>query len=104
MYVINDLGDCSGYEALTPTTSKGFTAAKINAQSAFSNQTVKAVMVKPEDYQIRFRMDGTAPTATVGMDLEAGGVLTITGHTNISKFRCIDTSDGASTVHCMFFV
>lgn len=50
----------------------------------------------------RFRYDGTSPTATVGMILNAGVILPIET-TPLSSFQIIGTSAGPTTVNISFF-
>jgi len=105
MHVIESLGTCIGYEALNPVTATGFTSTEIKPTTGtFANFKVHAVMVVPESFQIRVRIEGTAPTATVGALIAAGGAFVVEGADNITNFKCIDTASGAATVHCLFFV
>ena len=46
-------------------------------------------LITVETAAVRFRIDGTAPTATVGHVLEAGDVLTLRGIGEIGKFQAI---------------
>lgn len=41
---------------------------------------------------IRFRIDGTAPTSSVGELLDVGDRIEITGYTNIQNFKAIRTT------------
>ena len=85
------------YESVTvSTTAVGLTASKFNAYAAYE---VKAFMTL-ENAQIRWRIDGTAPTSTEGHLLEAGQNLTIEGYKNLSQFRAIrtGTTDGVLKV------
>ena len=104
MYVIEDLGNQYGYEALSPTTSTGFTSSIINPTSGiYQGMSAKAVLIGVETQMIRFRLDGTAPTADNGMPLAALDHYTIKGAENIKNFRCIDTGAGASSVKVLVF-
>jgi hypothetical protein len=47
------------------------------------------VHLSVETASIRFRMDGTDPTAEVGELVEAGGQLTVAGRENVQKLRII---------------
>jgi hypothetical protein len=102
--ILEVLGDNTGYEKLAPTTSTGFTTTLIRPTSGtYQNMTAKAVLIGVETQPIRFRCDGTAPTADEGMYLAANNYYTIVGEQNIRNFHCIDTSAGASSVKCLFF-
>jgi hypothetical protein len=73
------------YEKITVTTGAaiGFT----NVPSRCSE-----VLVICETNDVRFRTDGTDPTSTTGMVLEAGQNILLTGWTNISRFKAIAVS------------
>ena len=104
MYIFEQLGDQVGYEKLAPTTSTGFTATLIKPTSGEKlGYSAKVVRIIPEDYPIRYREDGTAPTATEGPKIDAGTEHLIIGTENITNFRCIDTAAGASSVKCLFY-
>lgn len=60
----------AGYEQITGlSAAKGFTTIPAGTVS---------VMVIPEAQAVRWRCDGTDPTAAVGMPLAVGQVLTLT--------------------------
>ena len=104
MHFIETAGTQSGYEALSPTTSTGFTSTVIKPTSgAFIGQTAKVVWIHVETNPIRVRFDGTAPTAVNGMLVAVGTYWKIVGADNIVNFHCIDTAAGASSVKCLFF-
>ena len=73
------------YESVTVAdTAIGCTAAKAaRAELAF---------ITAETAQMRFRYDGTAPTATEGHVLEPGETLTLKGTLNVQNFLAIRTS------------
>lgn len=104
MITFDTLGDHMGYEKLTPTTATGLTATRILPTSGnFNGILARAVMIRPETNNIRYRIDGTDPTATTGTLLKADDILTLTGTNNLKNFKCIDTGAGASDVHCDFY-
>lgn len=83
------------YEALSvSSTAVGFTAA------TFDNGVKKALMAVGtlEDDSIRFTVDGTTPTSTVGqLVTQASNVsITVCGEKAIRAFRAIRTSGDAS--------
>lgn len=53
--------------------------------------------------QVRFRVDGIAPTADVGHILASGGSYLLRGTTGVKNLRLIDTIAGASTVSVTLF-
>ena len=58
------------------------------------------VVVNTETVGLRWRDDGTAPTATVGMPLDAGATMTYDG--NLSALRLIAQS-GTATVNVAYY-
>lgn len=83
------------YEQLTvANTSIGITAATINSMAACS--------LRLETAQIRFRLDGTAPTSTVGTLLEIGDVLVINNIIDARAARFIRTGavSGVLDINC----
>ncbi|MCK4328801.1 hypothetical protein KAX02_03055 [candidate division WOR-3 bacterium] len=104
MYVIENIGNQVGYEALSPTSATGFTSSIINPTSGvYKGMSAKAVLLGVETNMIRFRMDGTDATADNGMPLPANNFYTIIGAENIKNFSCIDTAVGASSVKVLPF-
>ena len=76
------------FESLTiSSTAVAITATIIDQHHDDALITVEAAAV-------RFRIDGTAPTATVGHVLEVGDVLELRGMGEIGKFQAI-RRDGA---------
>jgi hypothetical protein len=48
-----------------------------------------AMTICPEGGNIRYRNDGTNPTAAVGMPVVSGDVITLSGHSVLKAFRGI---------------
>lgn len=91
------------YEAITvSTTAVALTATKVRAFDATSTLRTEAkeVLITVETQAVRFRIDGSNPTATEGHVLQPGDSLTIYGLTNIDRFRAIrkDAADGTVRV------
>lgn len=59
------------------------------------------VVLTPETSGLRWRDDGTNPTATVGMPVAAGGTLTYDG--DLTKLKVVSQS-GTSTVNIAYYV
>ena len=79
------------FETITvSTTAIGFTSA------TFGNADVAEVTLDGAD--IRFRLDGTAPTASVGHLLRDGDVLTIRNQTDIANFSAIRNAGANATI------
>lgn len=73
-----------GYQQITSlSSSTGLTVP----------QDAKRALIQAESQQVRWRDDGTAPTASVGMTLDAGSTLAYTG--NLAAIRLIEVSASA---------
>ena len=75
------------YESVTYAASaSGFTASTLTRgdgrQAAYCSGRL-------ETAQIRYRYDGIAPTSSVGLLLEIGDTITVSGFTNLSLFKGI---------------
>ncbi len=82
------------FETLTiSSTAVAITAGNID-------QHHDDALITVETAAVRFRIDGTAPTATVGHILEVGAVLELRGMGEIGKFQAIrrDGSDATLQV------
>lgn len=55
-----------------------------------------------ETAQVRFRVDGTDPTASEGVLIETGDFVVIRGLGNLTRFKAIRTggSSGTLKIHC----
>jgi hypothetical protein len=77
------------YEAIDVSSSaKGFTSALLDPASHSKGPAVVAV-ISSEGGNIRYRCDGTAPTATIGMPVVAGDMVILTGHSVLKAFKAI---------------
>ncbi|MDO9465247.1 MAG: hypothetical protein Q7J67_08130 [bacterium] len=86
-----------GYEAITVDTAIGFTVAKIMPTSGqFINMACQEVFCTLETDNIRFTIDGTVPSSTVGHLLKVGESLTISNADDIKNFKCIKVTTNAS--------
>jgi hypothetical protein len=101
--------DAYNYETLAPVASTGFTASIINptdsgklSSEPSGKGKCKAVLVTVTGQPIRFTLNGTTPTSTVGNVLAVNDSLWLTGYDNIEDFRCIETAASAS-VQATFF-
>ena len=88
--------DTFAFEALTvATTSVGFTAATF---APTTGTPAISAHLKVETAQVRYRTDGTAPTATVGTILDPGDTLTVWGTFDIASIRFIRTGGVSATL------
>jgi hypothetical protein len=91
------------YESISVTdTAIGFTEAKIS-KGINSNKIPQSAMFSIETASIRIRMDGTAPTASTGLLLTAGTVVTVLGETNIKRFKAIRSGSTSATIEVLYF-
>ena len=82
-----------GYEQLTSITSAtGITSSLY--QNADGVQRARRVLLQAETQDVRWRDDGTDPTASVGMILTAGGA-PILYEGELDKIRFIQATAGA---------
>ena len=77
--------DYSGFQTLTPnsTTASSLTPTLANQEKAF---------ITLETGNIRFRVDGTDPTTSVGHKLDAGQNLTLNTRGQINNLKVISIS------------
>lgn len=85
------------FETITVSSvSIGFTAA---TYAPTGEQQAFAALVSLETNAIRFRSDGTAPTAAVGHAVSAGSNIEVCGTANVRNFRMIrQSADATATV------
>lgn len=87
--------DTIAFEALTVAgTAVGFTEATV------ANATL--AVAKVETAQVRYRTDGTDPTAAVGVIAEPGDQITISGYRDIKSIRFIRTGGQSATLASEF--
>jgi len=88
--------DAYDFESVTvANTAIGLTSSKYYPTDA---PMARSVIITVETAQIRFRMDGTNPTATEGHIAEIGDAITISGIVNIKNFRAIRTTSTSATI------
>ena len=86
--------DTFAFEALAVAgTAVGFTAATF--------ATAYAAVIRVEGAQVRYRTDGTDPSATVGMVADPGDVLNINSSRDLQAIKFIRTG-GSATVNAEF--
>ena len=81
-------------------TAIGFTTATIEP----GNGTIPAKAVfAVETAQIRFTVDGTTPTSSVGLLVQVGDIITIKGQSDIQSFRAIRVTSTDATIQPVYF-
>lgn len=71
------------------------TASNINAGNGHPMATNATCRL--EGTEVRYRLDGTAPTPTVGTLLEVGDTLVLSGNDILNNFKFIKTTAAAGT-------
>lgn len=95
--------DAFGFEALAVTgTAGGFTAATYDPVGATSNPPAISAQVQCQVAQVRYRVDGTDPTAAIGILLEVGDEIVIWGTQDIKAFSAIRTGGTSATLATTF--
>lgn len=93
--------DTFAFEALTVSSSAvGFTAATYSPGGAEGGTPAVAADVSVEGAQVRYRADGTDPTASVGAIKEAGDEFIVWGTMDIQSIKFIATGgDATLSIH-----
>ena len=106
MHAIQTDRDCGGYEAITVADSAiGFTQGKIVPGSgSYEGMSAQEVYCTLETAAIRFTIDGTTPTTSVGHLLNTGDTLKLSNPNMIQNFSAIRTAstNGSLKVSYMF--
>lgn len=89
---IKSSASAGAYQQMSVTTVVNLTT--VPAQATYA-------LISPETNGIRWRDDGTDPTAAIGMPVAAGSTLTYDG--DPTKIRIVSQS-GTSTVNVSYFV
>lgn len=84
--MIKDVTSVLGYQQITVLTASTALSVPVRDINGLSSTPTVAIIV-PEGQGVRWRDDGTAPTATVGMPLSAGSVLMYDG--DLTRIRFI---------------
>lgn len=91
MIIVNETYGAGDYEALTIDNTAGgvgFTAGKLLSTQ---HGVARGVFCTLESGQIRFTLDGTAPTTLIGHLLEIGQSLTLENVGDLKNFKAIRT-------------
>lgn len=88
------------YEAITvAAVAIGFTAS---TRSPSNDPAAVRAVCTLETAQIRYRYDGTDPTAAEGHLLNPGDVLVLEGAESLSRFRAIRTGASSGTLRVTY--
>ena len=84
---------CLGYQQIsTLSSAQSLTVPSVDPSTGL-NVTPSFALITPETNGVRWRDDGVAPTASVGMPLAAGVALQYDG--DLTKIRFIESTAGA---------
>jgi len=90
------------FEAVSiPATSTGFTAANINNLTGIHPPATQATC-RLELAQVRYTVDGTTPSATVGTLIEIGDIVTVTSNLTLNAFRAFRTGAVSGQLDCTY--
>ena len=83
----------------------GLTGTTIDTFDSTTKEHRKAseAQLSVETAQIRYTVDGTAPTTTVGHIANDGDILVITGQQNLTKFKAIRTGATSATLTVTYY-
>jgi len=88
------------YESITvATASIGLTAANLIADGIVRPKRAYCTL---ETAQIRFRVDGSAPTTSEGHIMDIGGRLILETHEELKNFRAIRTGATSGVLKCSY--
>lgn len=93
------------YEAITVTDAAiGLTAEKIKPSTgAYAGLEARGALLTLETADIRFRLDGTAPTAGEGHYLVAGDSILVLGTQSLKQFQAIRTGVDSGVLRVTYF-
>lgn len=87
------------YESITVTdTAESLTSGTFKPVSTPEHAWAKRAFITAETAQMRYRLDGTAPTSSEGHILNVGDILTLDGIANISRFQIIRTGSTSGVI------
>lgn len=78
--------------------------AKIRPSTGpYARMLARAAMISSESGDLRFRIDGGAPTAADGHYLVSGDCLLLSGSQSLQKFQAIRAGDISATLRVTYF-
>lgn len=95
--VINRVTVGYDFEALTVADSVQVLSPS-KYKDAVTSGGASEAFITNDGAEIRYRYDGTAPSATVGHVLADGGILVLKGQNQMSQFKCIRTGGVSSEI------
>ncbi len=94
-----------GYEVVTVgAAAVGLSAAKINPSSGpYAKASARAALVSSEEGDLRFRLDGAAPTASNGHYFTSGDTLVLSGTQALAQFLAIRAGEANGVLRVTYF-
>lgn len=90
-----------GYEQITVANSSiGITATVLQPNGGNTQPQANVGACRIETAQIRWRVDGVAPTSSVGTLAEIGDVIPLDGADALIRFRMIRTGGTSGVANC----
>lgn len=80
----------------------GASSTSLTLANVLATPPPRMVELFVEDAQIRYRTDGTAPTASVGTILNPFDTVTLTHPSDLWQFRAIRTGGTSATIHARY--
>lgn len=90
------------FEQITVDNTAGGVAMTTTKITPVGQPQAQYASCRLETAEIRYTLDGTAPTTTVGTLLEIGDTLPIAGHDRLFKFRAIRTGATSGVLDCTY--
>lgn len=81
---VKTISSCLGYQQITPNTATSLTVPSVDRAGNKVQPTM--AIITPEAQNCRWRDDGTAPTASVGMPIYVGTTFMYDGDLTAIKF------------------
>jgi len=98
--MIKDITSCMGYQQIVgAAASTGLTVPSVDPVTGLAAKPIQAVIIC-EGAGIRWRDDGTAPTASVGMPIAVGTVFVYDG--DLNRLRMIQQA-ATSTINIGYY-
>lgn len=89
------------YEQITvAATSIGITATTLQPNGVNTQPQARVGSCRAETGQMRYRVDGVAPTASVGTLIEIGDIVALQGPDVLRNFRAIRTGATSGVLNC----
>jgi hypothetical protein len=90
------------FEQITVDNTAGGVAMTTTKITPVGQPQAQYASCRLETAEIRYTIDGTVPTTTVGTLLEIGDTLPIAGHDRLFKFRAIRTGAVSGVLDCTY--